>query len=104
MSKNRVVVTGATRGIGAEIANAFFESGYEVLGTKTEKKGDVNKNFRWVVADFKKKEEIEKCADIIREYEPDVLINSAGINKVSSYELINPNDFLLIHQVVFLLK
>ena len=83
MGKNRVVVTGATRGIGAEIANAFFEAGYEVLGTRT-KNGEVNKNFRWVVADFKEKEEIEKCSDVIREYSPDVLINSAGINKISS--------------------
>ena len=73
-----VLVTGATRGIGASIATAFLTAGAKVIGTGTHEasSGSFDEYFQ---ADFTNVDQISACADYVRRNEPDVLINNAGI-------------------------
>lgn len=99
-SKKKVFVTGASRGIGRAIAQAFRNEGAWVIGTRTGKsaeKDDVCQE--WFVADFSDVEQIRACADFLRCAEPNVLVNNAGINKNAPFVDIVVEDFLLIQRV-----
>lgn len=96
----KVFVTGASRGIGSCIARVFQERGFHVTGTRTSF-GKIEDDYcdKWIVADFSVLDDIYSCAQMVREISPDVLINNAGINKISPFVDITPEDFLSIHQI-----
>ena len=98
---NKVVfVSGATRGIGASIAQLFKAQGATVYGTATKPTDAHQLGLDGIfVADFSKREDIERCADFIRSINPDILVNNAGINNPSSFESIDHDEFLKIQQV-----
>lgn len=99
-SGKKVFVTGASRGIGRAIAQAFRSEGAWVLGTHTGKKSETGDACQeWIAADFTDVEQIKACARHVRRAEPDVLVNNAGINKIAPFVEINPDDFLSIQQV-----
>lgn len=93
-----VLVTGATRGIGAAISSAFRTAGAKVIatGTQSDATGSFDEYFQ---ADFSDEEQIRACADFVRRSEPDVLINNAGINKNLPFVEIDPREFQRIQQV-----
>jgi len=93
-----VLITGATRGIGAAIVTAFRAAGARVIGTGTQaaSSGSCDEYFQ---ADFTDVEQISACADCVRRTEPDVLINNAGINKNLPFVEIDPIMFQRIQQV-----
>lgn len=93
-----VFITGATRGIGAAIASEFLSLGAQVIGTGTQKNLNTNLH-RYYQADFSKLEHIDACVDFVRESEPDILINNAGINKNLPFIEIDPELFQRIQQV-----
>lgn len=96
----KVFVTGASRGIGRAIAQAFRAEDAWVIGTRTGRNveaADVCQE--WLAADFADIEQIKACADSLRRAEPDVLVNNAGINKIAPFVEVVAEDFLLIQQV-----
>jgi NAD(P)-dependent dehydrogenase (short-subunit alcohol dehydrogenase family) len=100
MEGKTVVVTGASRGIGDEIARSFFKRGARVIGTRTAASVESTSVCSdWLVADFSDIAQIHSCAREIKKICPDVLINNAGINKIDQFTNIDPEDFLRIHQV-----
>lgn len=94
-----VVVTGASRGIGRAIAEAFAAGGARVIGTRTSAGAIDDVCSSWITANFEDLKQIESCAKAVREIEPDVLINNAGVNKIAPFVDIDPADFLRIQQV-----
>ena len=71
-----------------------------MTGTRTTASGEGNDYCdEWIVADFSDLAQLETCAEFVRNSEPDVLINNAGINKIAPFAEISPDDFQLIQQV-----
>lgn len=96
----KVFITGASRGIGHEIARAFRTEGAWVIGTRTGKHTEPDDTCNeWFSADFTNADEIKSCADFLRGVEPDILVNNAGINKNAPFVEIDPADFRSIQQV-----
>lgn len=83
-----VLITGASRGIGREIAEKLSEKGYQVIANynKSEEKAQELKkqynNIDICQADVSKRQEVHKMIEyIINKYKKiDVLINNAGIS------------------------
>ena len=99
MENKKVFISGATRGIGKAIAMLLKEKKAYVVGTGRQN-GEIPSwlDEYWVV-DFEKVEDIHLCQNKLQKYQPDILINNAGVNKISSFEEISPNDFLRIQQI-----
>lgn len=96
----KIFVTGASRGIGREIAKAFRAEGGWVIGTRTGTGGGKDDACQeWVAADFRDIEQIKACAAHVRKVKPDVLVNNAGINKIASFAEISLEDFSDVQQV-----
>lgn len=100
LAGKKVFVTGATRGIGRAIAQAFRAERARVIGTGTgEGRNTAEFCDEYVRADFSDLGQIRACADFVRRAEPDVLVNNAGINKIAPFTEIDPDDFRRIQQV-----
>jgi NAD(P)-dependent dehydrogenase (short-subunit alcohol dehydrogenase family) len=99
-----VIVTGANRGIGLQIALAFARAGYKVFATmrNPNSAAALQKNIReeslsitMSAMDVNSDESVKKCMDsIIHQYGPiDVLVNNAGIERHGSVEELTMVDF-----------
>ena len=100
MTERIAIVTGASRGIGAEVARTLVKKGIKVIGTRA-KNTDVPDIpcSDWIIADFSEQKQLFRCASEIKKLKPDILINNAGVNKIGHFEKINPDDFLMIQKI-----
>ncbi|MBF0419904.1 MAG: SDR family oxidoreductase [Magnetococcales bacterium] len=99
MNGRTVLITGASRGIGAEIARVYSERGACVVGTKTTSAYSDSPCAEWLIVDFTDSAQIRHCAEQVKKLNPDILINNAGINKIGPFVRIDPEDFLRIQQI-----
>jgi len=92
-------VTGGTRGIGLAIAERLREDGATVLVTGRRPLPEGLNGFEYRGVDFADPLALEAFAEEAREWSPDVLVNNAGINKLSPFGEIEPADFDRIQAV-----
>ena len=94
-----VLVTGASRGIGLEVAKLFSKEGYKVIGTS---RGDFNlgdligdSNAMSVQLDLMSKESINDLFELLKSKDilPSVLINNAGITKDQLFLRMKDKDW-----------
>ena len=99
-----VLVTGATRGIGAAISEAFRDANANVIatGTNPDSIAELNRqaeaagieNIRYLAVDFSDSTSLDAFLEAIDgEARIDVCVNNAGINR------INPIDEILVEDL-----
>ena len=105
-----VLITGATRGIGAALARDFHAAGAELILTGTDSK-QINKlnqnnadagvtNIRYIQADFADTASLQCFLDEIAHCKRiDVCINNAGTNRIDFIDSTKVEDYDLLSQV-----
>jgi NAD(P)-dependent dehydrogenase (short-subunit alcohol dehydrogenase family) len=89
----KALVTGGTRGIGKSISQVLLREGYEVMITGTSIDLSDNNAFRCFEVDFKNKHSTEKFLQEAKSFQPEILINNAGINIIDNFTDIKEQDF-----------
>ncbi|MEL0105604.1 MAG: SDR family oxidoreductase [Rhodospirillaceae bacterium] len=93
------LVTGGTRGIGQATATGLLEAGADVIVTGTKPNGTAPQGCDYQAVDFADPQATKSFADSLSGRSIDILVNNSGINKISPFEEIDPEDFARIQQV-----
>ena len=91
--KYRAVITGATRGIGYAIAERLLKDGLEVIVTGTKKNGKHPAGSSYYQVDFLDEDSTNKFINFLKKQQINILVNNAGINKISEFSSIDIDDF-----------
>jgi 3-oxoacyl-[acyl-carrier protein] reductase len=100
INKKVVIVTGASKGIGAAIAKRMCEHGYYVIGTSTSGRGDNQGVNKWLKADFSDMNSLKEFLVILKDLDRiDALVNNAGINIIRPQQEVIFEDFIKIQNI-----
>lgn len=91
--RRTALVTGATRGIGRSICAQLAADGFDVIGTG---RGDIAQDAAYdhhLSVDFTNEASFDAFIRSVREIPISVLVNNAGINRISPFESITDDDF-----------
>ncbi|MBF0353752.1 MAG: SDR family oxidoreductase [Alphaproteobacteria bacterium] len=99
MTARTALITGGTRGIGRAIAETLLKRGETVIVTGTKPNGEAPAGCAYETVDFSDPKATSNFADRIADMKIDILINNAGINKISPFAEIDPKDFAKIQAV-----
>src|SRR5437867_879213 len=80
------LVSGGTRGIGAAIAARLSANGASVIVTGVEANGVGPQGCNYHAVDFSDRRATEVFASELANWDIDVLINNAGINKIGPFD------------------
>jgi NAD(P)-dependent dehydrogenase (short-subunit alcohol dehydrogenase family) len=97
--EKRVLVTGATRGIGKAIAQKFKSESWYVIGTGTQLQDKPSYLDGYFACDLNNKEEIDLLLFILKHERINTLVNNAGINIIDNFLDIRLEDFEKVHNV-----
>ena len=94
-----VLISGASSGIGREIANTFHNDGYTIIGLSRKKPDDVT--FRYYECDLANNEQVKAITKQINIDYPtiDVIINCAGVGTGGAIEEISYEDLKWVYEV-----
>ena len=95
MDHKKVIVTGGNRGIGKGIVLSLLDQGYLVLATSRDsKKFDMShQNLEVANLDVCDQASIDDFQQIVNDFDPDILINNAGITKDNLFLRMNEDDW-----------
>ena len=96
MENKKILITGGSRGIGKAIAESFLNKGHEVLTTcrDSSKFPFDNKLLTVHSLDISSKDSIDSFQSAVDAFEPDVLINNAGITKDNLFLRMSDEDWM----------
>lgn len=95
----RILVTGATRGIGKAVAEKYQDNGFWVIGVGSSEIQLPDYLDSYIACDFSNSTEVEELCETLEYLDIDVLVNNAGINIIDNFCDINPQDFYKVQQV-----
>ena len=95
MVHKKVIVTGGNRGIGKGIVLSLLDQGYLVLATSRDsKKFDMShQNLEVANLDVCDQASIDDFQKIVNDFDPDILINNAGITKDNLFLRMTEDDW-----------
>jgi NAD(P)-dependent dehydrogenase (short-subunit alcohol dehydrogenase family) len=100
----KIVITGASRGIGLELVKILAEAGHEVLALSRNqdsiKKLDLE-NVHFFEFDITREEDLQKASEFVKEQwgGVDILINNAGAIINKPFEEITSEEFESVYKV-----
>ena len=97
--KKKVLVTGATRGLGEAISRKFKNEGWYVIGTGTKPASTASYLDDYFTCNLDDKLQVEMFIDQAKHLQVSTLVNNAGINVINNFLDILPEDFERIHAV-----
>jgi len=94
-----VLISGASSGIGKEIADTMHKDGYKVLGLSRKKPQNIE--YKYYECDLTNKESIEAITKSIHKDYPkiDILINCAGVGTGGAIEEVTYEDLKWVYEV-----
>ena len=95
MEHKKVIVTGGNRGIGKGIVLSLLDQGYLVLATSRDSKkfGMSHQNLEVANLDVCDQASIDNFQKIVNDFDPDILINNAGITKDNLFLRMTEDDW-----------
>lgn len=93
----KALVTGASSGIGYEIAKYLSQKGYDIIAVARNKKAlenlkeEIKTDTKIICLDLSKNENCLKLYDMLKEENIDVLINNAGFGMFGNFDILDLN-------------